>query len=249
MVAPVARAWIRQDGDPRPLQARWEDVSAQLAQLGGSPVVPASEIGIQEMQSSIRHLERERRAAAEPVRNEMLISARREFSGAVDRYRMAHTYIVESQQKLQRLAADPIYALLFDMGAVLQAPIGPRDWLDAHFDNGRKTSEDLFRVRQPTFASVSDYRAAMNLLSNAARELEDRQAAIIEVCRFPNDDVGERLRKITLGLLRRLDAQTVAITALSRRLDEIAGQVNTLTAEVARLGRYTRFMRRQTKGK
>jgi hypothetical protein len=61
MVAPVARAWVRQDGDPRPLQARWQDVSSQLAKLGGSPIVPASEIGIQEMQVNIRRLEGERR--------------------------------------------------------------------------------------------------------------------------------------------------------------------------------------------
>jgi hypothetical protein len=79
--------------------------------------------------------------------------------------------------------------------------------------------------------------------------LEDRLSTIVEVCRFPSDDVGERLRRITLGLLRRLDTQTQTIAALSGRLDETTGQINTLTAEVARLGRYTRFMRRQTKGK
>jgi hypothetical protein len=245
MVAPVARAWIRQDGDPRPLQARWEDVSAQLSKLGGSPVVPASEIGIQEMRASIRQLEGERRAAAEPVRNEMLISAGKEFSGAVDRYRMAYVDTIERQEKLRRSASDPIYALLFNMHEVLRPPVSTQDWLDAHFANGRPTSEDLYRIRQPSFSSVSDYRAATNRLSDAARELEDRLSTIVEVCRFPNDDANEKLRRITLGLLQRLRTQTQTIATLSQRIDQIAGQIE----RVASTARYIRSNKRKGKSK
>jgi hypothetical protein len=243
MVAPVSKAWVRTDNDPRPLLARWEDAGAELAKLGGQIIAPASEPAILEMRETARRIERERRAAAEPVRNEMLVSAGKEFSSAVDRYRMAYVDTIERQEKLRRSANDPILSLLFNMNEILRPPVSTQDLLDAHFDNGRPTSEDLYRIRQPTFGSVADCRQATNLVSDFARELEDRLSTIVEVTRFPNDDVGEQLRRITLGLLRRLNTQTQAMAALSGRLDEIAGQIE----RVAATARYVRKHRKGSK--
>jgi hypothetical protein len=170
----------------------------------------------------------------------MLVSARKEFSGAVNRYRMAYVDTIERQEKLRRFASDPILTLLFDMNEVLRPPVSTQDLLDAHFDNSRPTSEDLYRVRQPTFGSVADCRQATNLVSDFARELEDRLSTVVEVTRFPNDDVGERLRRITLGLLQRLNTQTQAIAALSQRIDQIAGQIE-------RVASHARSVRRKLK--
>jgi hypothetical protein len=182
--------------DPSPVMQQWEALRAR----GAPAITPITQEALWQMRQELAAIER---AKPQPPRDENLIAAKKELSGAVGRYRAAHTYIIEAQQKLQRLATDLIYTLIFRMGEILQAPISPQDWLDGHFATGRATVEDLNRIRQPTFVSTADYRAATNLVSDAARELEDRQAAIIEVCRFSSDDASEKLRRITLGLLQR----------------------------------------------
>jgi hypothetical protein len=97
MVTSVTRGWSRQDLDSRPLQARFQDVIEELAKLGGSPVVPASEVGIQEMRATIRWIEREK---ATSEWDEELARARREFSATISRYRRLFDEIAEGQKVL-----------------------------------------------------------------------------------------------------------------------------------------------------
>jgi hypothetical protein len=201
MVTTIGRAWVRQDNDPRPLQARWAETSEQLVKLGGSPVVPASEISIQEMQSTIRDIERKRMAAAVP--DDRLVAAKAEFRDACHRYRHAHTAIVETQEKLRRRANDPVYGLLFDMTAALRAPVGPQDMLDNTFGGCRECS-DLYYLRFPEFASVSNYRSAMNTVSDLARDLEGQHDVISTVSSFPSMEIGARVDKMIAALVRRI---------------------------------------------
>jgi hypothetical protein len=227
---PMLEAWHNENSAP--LMAQWE----ALRDRGAPPITPVTQETLWQMRQELAEIERRK---PPPPRDEMLIAARREFSATVDRYRAAHTDIVERQLKLQRFADDPIYTLVFaDLAEALRPPVSPQDLLDAHFNNGRSTSEDLYRIRQPTFGSVSDYRAATNFVSDRARDLEAQQADVIEITRFPNDDVGERLRKITLGLLQRDRMQVQAISALTER-------VNTMNDTLERLWKYSRYKRKE----
>jgi hypothetical protein len=243
MVAPVARAWIRQDGDPRPLQARWEDASAQLAKLGGSPVVPASEIGIQEMQASIRRIEGERRAAAEPF-DERRRAARAAFRDACWNFRHVHTATAECQQRLRRYANDPIYRLLFDMPEVLREPTPPQSLLDAQY-GGQQESADLYHLRIPRLDTVEAYRQATAWVNDRTFELQRQHDAVIAVSQFGSEEIGSRTDRLVTALLRHIERierrQTTSIAALSQRLDEIAGQIERVSASA-------RYVRKHRKG-
>jgi hypothetical protein len=189
------------------------------------------------MQASIRQIERERMAATVP--DERLVAARAEFRDACHRYRHAHTAIVEAQEKLRRRANDPIYTLLFDMAAALRAPVGPQDMLDNTFGGCRECS-DLYLLRLPEFASVSDYRSAMNLVSDRARDLEAQHDAITTVTAFPGEEINARTDRMVTALVMRIgELERLAVRnaqLLNIKIDRIASQVD----RVAATARYVR---------
>jgi hypothetical protein len=123
MVTSVAKGWVRQDGDPRPMLARYQSVCEELARLGGSPIVPANEVNIQSMQSAIIELTRRKMTAGW---DEALARASGEFADTVQRYRERYNQIIESQRRLPR--TDPVYQLLGLIGPeVLKPPMAPQD--------------------------------------------------------------------------------------------------------------------------
>jgi hypothetical protein len=75
---------------------RYQDVSEQISRLGGSPIVPASDISILDMQATIRELERKRAAAATPINDERLRAASSAFEAAVHKYHLLRAEVVES---------------------------------------------------------------------------------------------------------------------------------------------------------
>jgi hypothetical protein len=226
MVTTIGRTWVRQDTDPRPLLARWQDVSDELAKLGGQVIAPASEIAIQDMQATIRQIERERAAAEVP--DERLVAASRAFRDSCHSYRHVHTAITESQQKLRHFADDPICRLLFDMTAALQPPVPTQDLLDRTF-GGRTESSDLYHLRRPVLPTVESYRAATGWMNDRIFELQRQQDAISAVSQYGSEEIGSRTHRMVAALIGRIEhierRQTAAIAALAGRLDQTASLI------------------------
>jgi hypothetical protein len=243
----VARGWLRQDGDPRPLAARYQDVCEELSRLGGSPVVPASEISIQEMQSAIRELTR-RKATADwdPV----LARASGELSETVSTYRKRYNETVESQRRVN--PHDPIYELLgLITPEVLKRPTDPQAMLDAMVVGGKVPRNDYpeipGKLYLPKFTDVASFRGANAFVLDKIFALETLRNAITQVVHFGGLDATQQLRKIATALISRIDeietASPVQQHKLSERLDQIEAQITNL----AKTARYVRATKKELK--
>jgi hypothetical protein len=216
--------WHNENTDP--LMRQWE----ALRDRGAPAITPVTQESLWRMRQELAAIER---AKPQPPRDEMLLAARSEFRNACHRYRRAHTAIVEAQEKLRRRANDPVYGLLFDMTAALRAPVGPQDMLDNTFGGCRECS-DLYLLRLPEFASVSDYRSAMNTVSDRARDLEAQQAAITTITAFPGEETNARTDRMVTALVKRInELERLAVRnaqLLNIKVDRVAGQVDRIAA-------------------
>jgi hypothetical protein len=251
MPTSISRAWV-QEGEG-PLLKRWQEAGDKLAKLGGSFVSPCSEIAVNEMNATIRHLERQKAAAAAGFVDERVLAAKHEFETVVHRYHLTRNAIVEDQRQLRSFRDDVVYGLLFDMREALQEPPATQDLLDAQY-GGHRESSDLYHLRKPAFATVAEYRAAIAWASDQCFALETKRASVNAVLRFPAEEINSRLHRIAVALLRHINAleheavrnatllqrlHTQTTAALSKRLDQIEAQITNL-AKVARYVRQTK---------
>jgi hypothetical protein len=254
MPTSVAKGWVRLDNDPRPLLARYEDVSEQLSRLGGSPIVPVSEPNLLAMRETVRDLERQRAVAAAPVIDEHVRAARGEFTDAVHAYHLLHKDVAEAQRTVRAFHHDPVYRLVFpDLRGMLQDIPATQALLDAKF-GGSPTSDDLYYLRKPQFTSVGEYRQATAWINDRIFALRGLQTDMAAVTWLPNEEINGRLHRIATALAKRVEdleretirsatllrqLQTQAADALGKRLDQIEAQIS----RVAATARYVRANR------
>jgi hypothetical protein len=247
MVTSVAKGWVRQDGDPRPLLVRYQDVCEELSRLGGSPIVPASEISIQEMQSAIRGLTRRK---ATQGWDEALARASGEFSAVVDNYRKLYNEVFESQRRLP--STDPVYLLLgLITPEVLKKPKSPQDMLDAIVVGGRVPRDDYpeipGKLYLPKFTDVGSFRKGTALVLDKIFALETLKAAISQAGYFGSLDASQQLRKIATALISRIDQIETASLVHQHRLSERLDQIETQISNLARTARYVRKTKKELK--
>jgi hypothetical protein len=133
-----------------------------------------------------------------------------------------------------------------DLPTMLQPPIPTQQLLDAHF-GGIQESADLYHLRLPRLETTAAYRTATAWMSDRAFEVENQRSGLAEVTRFPNDDAGERLRKITLSLLQRIGQLERKSSQTNNVLNERLNQIEAQTTRVAQLAKYVRANRRKKK--
>jgi hypothetical protein len=216
--------WHNESSDP--LMAQWE----ALRDRGAPAITPVTQEALWQMRQELAAIER---AKPQPPRDERLIAARAEFRDVVHRYRHACTDIVESQQKLQRYADNPVYQLLFDMAAVLKPPTPAQELLDAHF-GGRQESADLYHLRLPHLETVERYRAGTAWMSDRAFELENQRSAIAAVAVFPGEETNARADRMVAALIKRInELEHLAVRnakLLNIKIDRIASAVDRIAA-------------------
>jgi hypothetical protein len=229
--------WHNENTDP--LMAQWE----ALRDRGAPPITPVCQESLWQMRQELAAIER---AKPQPPRDEVLIAARAEFRDVVHRYRAAHTDIIESQQKLRRLADNVIYRLLFDMAAVLKPPIPTQQLLDAQF-GGRQESADLYYLRLPHLETVERYRAATAWMSDRCFEIENQRSTIAAVAVFPGEETNARTDRMVAALVRRInELERLAVRnaqLLNIKIDRVADQAD----RIAKTARYVRANKRRSK--
>jgi hypothetical protein len=254
MPTSVAKGWVRQDGDPRPLLARYQDVSEQLSRLGGSPIVPANEPNLLTMRENVRELERRRMAAAAAV-DEHILAAKIEFTAAVHAYHLLHKDVAETHRTIRAFHNDPVYRLVFpDLRGLLPEPLPTQDLLDKKY-GGSPTSDDLYYLRKPPFASVGEYRQATAWINDQTFALRNLQSDMLVVTRFPYEEINGRLHRIATALAKRvadLEREALRSTTLLRRLqtqtaDALGERLDQIEAQITNLAQVARYVRKTKK--
>jgi hypothetical protein len=234
-------AWHR-GADSRRLEERFEEVAAGLRALGGAPTYPITEEALYKDRAALARL----KAAVQPPRDEMLLAAKSEFRAACHRHRHAVTAINDALSKLERYRRNEIYLLLFNMDEVLRPPVSTQETLDRVFGGCRECT-DLYLLRLPEFATVADYRSAMNTMSDLARDLEAQQATMTTITAFPGEETKARTDRMVTALVKRInELERLAVRnaqLLNLKIDRIESRIE----RVASHAKYIRKHRRKSK--
>jgi hypothetical protein len=250
MVSNIARGYVRLDNDPRPLLARYQDVTEQLARLGGSPIVPANEVNLLTMRENVRELERRQAAAAVP--DEHVLAAKIEFTAAVHAYHLLHKDVFETWRTIRAFHADPVYRLVFPnlRDLLLREPLATQALLDQKF-GGSPVSDDLYHLRKPQLASVGEYRTAESWVRDQTFALRNLQSDMLVVTRFPYEEINGRLHRIATALAKRvadLEREVLRSTTLLRKLqtqsaDALGERIDQIEAQITNLARTAKYIR------